>query len=105
MKTPFVAMLLLPVFGYLLSTNPPADAGFSLAASPRGVPHKRASKTGTDRVPESKRGLKLSLELDRQSYALGDTPVMRISLKNIGKDPISLYENMGWGEASSLVLI
>jgi len=105
MNTPFVAILLLPVFACMISTNPGADAGFSLAASTRGVPHKQASKTGPERVPEIKRGLKLSLELDRQSYALGDTPVMRISLKNIGKESISLYEDMGWGEASSLVLI
>jgi hypothetical protein len=89
----------------MIPNGPRTEVGFSLAAGGPGLPLQQVSKTGADRVPETRRGLKLSLELDRQSYALGDTPVMSISLKNIGKETISLYENMGWGESSSLVLM
>ena len=105
MKTMFVALLLLLSFASAISKGRCAEGGFLMAATAPCLPHNQAIQTGRDRVPEAKRGLKLSLELDGQSYFLRQDPLMSISLKNIGQEPISLYEDMGWGEASSLSLV
>ena len=58
----------------------------------------------SDRGGESKDGLELRIQMDRETYSLRDYPVLKISLKNIGQEPLSLYKEMGWGARSSLLL-
>src|SRR5437870_2284780 len=52
----------------------------------------------------TKDGFQLSVELDQQSYRLGDTATMKIKLRNIGHFPITIFSGLAWGPSSSLTL-
>jgi hypothetical protein len=58
----------------------------------------------SDIAVDSKDGLKLTIELDKEIYSLKNDPALKVILKNVGQAPITLYKNMGWGAASSLFL-
>ncbi|MDT7543651.1 MAG: hypothetical protein QOE33_3555 [Acidobacteriota bacterium] len=57
-------------------------------------------------LPDRLKGLQLSAELvgGEKSFHKSDTFWIKVKLKNVGKSPITLYKNMGWGWSSSFVL-
>ena len=64
----------------------------------------QSEKTAQE-ASDTRHGLKLSIELDRESYAPREAPKLRISLKNESNAPIAVYKEIGWGASSSLMMI
>jgi hypothetical protein len=62
----------------------------------RRSPQKEASDT--------KDGLQLSIELDRERLLLGEAATLKIRLKNVSQSPITIYKHLGWGRSSSLTM-
>ena len=50
-------------------------------------------------------GLQLTVQLDRKTFQLEDTPILKIALKNMNETPIAIYKRLGWGGSSSFSLI
>lgn len=53
---------------------------------------------------DTKDGLQLSIEIDRDSYRLGDSATMKIRLKNVSRGPIAIFKNLAWGASASFTL-
>ena len=53
---------------------------------------------------DTKDGLQLSVELDKESFRLDETPTLKIRLRNVSQSPISIYKKMGWGRSSSFTI-
>lgn len=51
-----------------------------------------------------KAGLKISIELDKESYHLNETARLKVTLQNVGQSNITLFKKMGWGASSSFYL-
>lgn len=52
----------------------------------------------------TKDGLQLSVEADKESFRLDETPTLRIKLRNVSQSPIAIYKKMGWGRSSSFTI-
>jgi hypothetical protein len=63
--------------------------------------------TRDDYVLDRMNGLRLSVGLvgRKNAFHRKDTMWIKVRLKNVGKSPITLYKNMGWGWSSSFALI
>jgi hypothetical protein len=72
---------------------------------PSGITGEQRQKGNRNTKPvDHYRGLQLSVGLDAERYRLTDEAIMRIKLTNIGKEPIMIYRNFGWGWSSSFSL-
>lgn len=63
--------------------------------------HRDVRKTQST---DTKDGLQLSIELEKESFRLDETPTMKIRLKNVSQSPIAVYKKMGWGRSSSFAI-
>src|SRR5712692_7102231 len=53
---------------------------------------------------DTKDGLQLSIELDKESFRLDETATLKIRLKNVSQSPTAIYKKMGWGPSSSFTI-
>jgi hypothetical protein len=77
---------------------------FLLTITPNGMADKQSRVKPRVKPTDTKEGLQLSVELDKESYGLGDTARMKIRLRNLSQTPITIYKNLAWGASSSFTL-
>jgi hypothetical protein len=63
----------------------------------------QTQQTGEKTGSLAKDNMKLSIELDRNTYTLRDIANLKISIKNDSKLPIMIYKKLYWGVRASLL--
>ena len=70
--------------------------------------HTQSKKKQSERKPEpqaTKKGLRLSIELFGQKFRPKDSLELKMRLKNVGKSPIWIHKDLGFGPAGFLLTI